>query len=356
MEVIYALGDICGTKVSGNFTCPLCGNWRGSTSSEFEETDKEEGEDQAADTEIGENSHVAESVDGTADVSGRHKRKHAERGAESRNKKVFGKIETETTQLRTASDRTEQFETVVTDMLGKIVAEMSAMRLDDREIDLTSKDDPDHCLVVIQIGPSVLNDELAERIMFESKWLKNYGRNLRASAGSVMDMMLFYLNECIKPLERDGVDVMLLGGDWEWCLQKAESFVIRDVKVFSGGWTRIAEEGRLEGADEALALSSSSDDRSSNCLWKPKGSRSLSLMRLKRCLLRGNLYIGIFWRRYRMTFRHLRNCGESLRSSYSDEKTEEESTIDEGSGRSRRLRLSCLSKCGSNPNTTKPIQ
>ncbi|KAF3496402.1 hypothetical protein DY000_02053010 [Brassica cretica] len=187
------------------------------TSSEFEETDKEEGEDQAADTEIGENSHVAESVDGTADVSGRHKRKHAERGAESRNEKVvcqlaasskgnidtdmksfwkFGKIETETTQLRTASDRTEQFETVVTDMLGKIVAEvakkkklktddsyinlplvnltqssaidlpkpedsldvlkppkslkMSAMRLDDREIDLTSKDDPDHCLVFVR--------------------------------------------------------------------------------------------------------------------------------------------------------------------------------------------------------------
>ncbi|KAF2588750.1 hypothetical protein F2Q70_00038750 [Brassica cretica] len=166
------------------------------TSSEFEETDKEGGEDQAADTEIGENSHVAESVDGTADVSGRHKRKHAERGAESRNEKVFGKIETETTQLRTASDRTEQFETVVTDMLGKIVAEvakkkklktddsyinlplvnltqssaidlpkpedsldvleppkslkMSAMRLDDREIDLTSKDDPDHCLVFVR--------------------------------------------------------------------------------------------------------------------------------------------------------------------------------------------------------------
>ncbi|KAH0914530.1 hypothetical protein HID58_028976 [Brassica napus] len=32
-------------------------------------------------------------------------------------------FETETTQLRTASDRTEQFETVVTDMLGKIVTE-----------------------------------------------------------------------------------------------------------------------------------------------------------------------------------------------------------------------------------------
>ena len=44
------------------------------TSSEFEETDKEEGQDQAADTEIGENSHVAESVDGTTDVSGRHKK------------------------------------------------------------------------------------------------------------------------------------------------------------------------------------------------------------------------------------------------------------------------------------------
>ena len=34
-------------------------------------------------------------------------------------------FETETTQLRTASDRTEQFETVVTDMLGKIVTEVT---------------------------------------------------------------------------------------------------------------------------------------------------------------------------------------------------------------------------------------
>ncbi|KAG5389165.1 hypothetical protein IGI04_030706 [Brassica rapa subsp. trilocularis] len=259
MGAMNALGDICGTKVSDNYTGPLCGNWRGcakcsyeniigietlfpekmelsfwllilqgkmkkkdervdcvldmiqrkhdcsnhvwgvkeATSSEFEETDKEEGQDQAADTEIGENSHVAESVDGTTDVSGRHK-----------------KFETETTQLRTASDRTEQFETVVTDMLGKIVTEsiidtgpntskkdtapskkklntddscvnlplvnltqslaidlriqktkpedsldvleppkslkMSAMRLDDREIDLTGKDDPDHCLVFVR--------------------------------------------------------------------------------------------------------------------------------------------------------------------------------------------------------------
>ena len=29
MEVIPALGEICGTKVSDNFTGPLCGNWRG---------------------------------------------------------------------------------------------------------------------------------------------------------------------------------------------------------------------------------------------------------------------------------------------------------------------------------------
>ena len=29
MEVVPALGEICGTKVSKNFTGPLCGNWRG---------------------------------------------------------------------------------------------------------------------------------------------------------------------------------------------------------------------------------------------------------------------------------------------------------------------------------------
>ncbi|XP_013739164.2 uncharacterized protein LOC106441966 [Brassica napus] len=56
------------------------------TSSEFEEANEEKREDQAADTERGENSHVAENVDGTVDVSGRNKRKHADRGAESRKK------------------------------------------------------------------------------------------------------------------------------------------------------------------------------------------------------------------------------------------------------------------------------
>ena len=36
-------------------------------------------------------------------------------------------IETEVTQLRTASERTEQFETVVTDRLGKIEAEVTQL-------------------------------------------------------------------------------------------------------------------------------------------------------------------------------------------------------------------------------------
>ncbi|KAG2247786.1 hypothetical protein Bca52824_087414 [Brassica carinata] len=129
------------------------------SNSEFEESGEEKGEDQTADTERGENSHVAGNVDGTADVSGRNKRKHADRGAESRKKNVLchlaasskgnidtdmknfledlvqasfttfgekfcqqfsdrlGKIETEVTQLRTASERTEQFETVAVQSL-----------------------------------------------------------------------------------------------------------------------------------------------------------------------------------------------------------------------------------------------
>ncbi|XP_013608298.1 PREDICTED: uncharacterized protein LOC106315071 [Brassica oleracea var. oleracea] len=203
MEVVPALGEICGTKVSKNFTGPLCGNWRGCAKCSYEDiigvenlfpkkgilhsfmeshidgvillaTDfvekdekkderklrapnlrklaKKKEENQAADTERGENSHVAENVDGTADVSGRNNRKHADRGAESRKKNVLcqlaasskgnidtymknlgglvqasfttfgekfcqqfsdrlGKIETEVTQLWTASEKTEQFET-----------------------------------------------------------------------------------------------------------------------------------------------------------------------------------------------------------------------------------------------------
>ncbi|KAG2308474.1 hypothetical protein Bca52824_028222 [Brassica carinata] len=63
------------------------------TSSGFEESDEEEGhegeegEEQVADTEIGESSHVAENVNITADVSGKNKRKHADRGAESRKRR-----------------------------------------------------------------------------------------------------------------------------------------------------------------------------------------------------------------------------------------------------------------------------
>ncbi|XP_013601573.1 PREDICTED: uncharacterized protein LOC106309033 [Brassica oleracea var. oleracea] len=107
------------------------------TSSKFEEAAEEEGDDQAADTEIGENSHVAENVDDTADVSGRNKRKRADRGADSRKKKVLcqlaasskGNIETDMKNFLEGLLRrdTGQFETVVTDRLGKIEAEVTQL-------------------------------------------------------------------------------------------------------------------------------------------------------------------------------------------------------------------------------------
>ncbi|WZY69512.1 hypothetical protein YC2023_001752 [Brassica napus] len=168
------------------------------TNSEFEESGEEKGEDQTADTERGENSHVAGNVDGTADVSGRNKRKHADRGAESRKKNVLchlaasskgnidtdmknfledlvqasftafgekfcqqfsdrlGKIETEVTQLRTASERTEQFETVVTDRLGKIEAEVTQLRTSLVVTELVGKSDQASgpSLTKINSGPS----------------------------------------------------------------------------------------------------------------------------------------------------------------------------------------------------------
>ena len=149
-------------------------------------------------TERGENSHVAGNVDGTADVSGRNKRKHADRGAESRKKNVLchlaasskgnidtdmknfledlvqasfttfgekfcqqfsdrlGKIETEVTQLRTASERTEQFETVVTDRLGKIEAEVTQLRTTLVVTELVGKSDQASgpSMTKINSGPS----------------------------------------------------------------------------------------------------------------------------------------------------------------------------------------------------------
>ncbi|WZZ48489.1 hypothetical protein YC2023_048596 [Brassica napus] len=145
------------------------------TSSEFEEAGEEKREDQTADTERGENSHVAENVDGTADVSGRNKRKHADRGAESRKKNVLcqlaasskgnidtyfsdrlGKIETEVTQLRTASEKTEQFETVVTDRLGRIEAEVTQLRTTLVVTELVGKSDQASgpSMTKINTGPS----------------------------------------------------------------------------------------------------------------------------------------------------------------------------------------------------------
>ncbi|KAH0886610.1 LOW QUALITY PROTEIN: hypothetical protein HID58_062706 [Brassica napus] len=157
---------------------------RKATNSEFEESGEEKGEEQTADTERGENSHVAGNVDGTADVSGRNKRKHADRGAESRKKNVLchlaasskgnidtymknfledlrfsdrlGKIETEVTQLRTASERTEQFETVVTDRLGKIEAEVTQLRTTLVVTELVGKSDQASgpSMTKINSGPS----------------------------------------------------------------------------------------------------------------------------------------------------------------------------------------------------------
>ena len=37
MEAIPALGEICGTKASENFTGPLCGNWRGCAKCSYED-------------------------------------------------------------------------------------------------------------------------------------------------------------------------------------------------------------------------------------------------------------------------------------------------------------------------------
>ncbi|KAF8112848.1 hypothetical protein N665_0060s0030 [Sinapis alba] len=152
METIPAFGEICGRKVSNNFTgpmCEVCGrkgilhsfmdfhrdgrvvcvddfvrkdekkdervdlmldmmqrkhDWRKhvcgvveTTSSEMDEGDEEseqeeeEGEESedGSETEIGESSHGASTADGTATVSGRNKRKHAGLGAASRKKKLF---------------------------------------------------------------------------------------------------------------------------------------------------------------------------------------------------------------------------------------------------------------------------
>ena len=37
MEAVPALGEICGTKVSKDFTGPLCGNWRGCAKCSYED-------------------------------------------------------------------------------------------------------------------------------------------------------------------------------------------------------------------------------------------------------------------------------------------------------------------------------
>uniref|UniRef100_A0A0D3E9D2 DUF1985 domain-containing protein n=1 Tax=Brassica oleracea var. oleracea TaxID=109376 RepID=A0A0D3E9D2_BRAOL len=196
---------------------------------------KKKREDQAADTERGENSHVAENVDGTTDVSGRNKRKHADQGAESRKKNVLcqlaasskrnidtdmknfleglvqasfttfgekfcqqfsdrlGKIETEVTQLRTASERTEQFETVVTDRLGKIEAEVTQLRTTLVVIELVGKSDQasGRSMTKINTGPSTSKKGTApsKKNLHEEPSIVTFVKGLNPSKAKVEDSL-----------------------------------------------------------------------------------------------------------------------------------------------------------------------
>ncbi|KAF8113064.1 hypothetical protein N665_0057s0016 [Sinapis alba] len=214
MEAISAFREICGRKVSNNFTGPMCGNWTGcakcsyqdiidletlfseevcgkmrqkdervdfmldmiqrkhdwrkhvwgvveTTSSDMDEGDEEseqeeeegnESED-GSKTEIGESSHDAENADGTATISGRNKRKHANLGAASRKKKLFcdlggtpkGSIDTNMKKFleglvqsslavfgekssQQITDRIDKLETVVTDRLRTLESEITQLR------------------------------------------------------------------------------------------------------------------------------------------------------------------------------------------------------------------------------------
>ncbi|WZZ14487.1 hypothetical protein YC2023_107576 [Brassica napus] len=85
-----------------------------------------------------------------------------------------------------------------------------AVRLDDRDIELDGENFPDRCLVfvhptdfkkmqdwqdtrtAIQIGPSMLDGDLAGRIMSASSWLKNY-----VSIRLVISIKCYLLYYCI---------------------------------------------------------------------------------------------------------------------------------------------------------------
>ncbi|KAG2290170.1 hypothetical protein Bca52824_049774 [Brassica carinata] len=214
------------------------------TSSEFEEAGEEKREDQAADTERGENSHVAENVDGTADVSGRNKRNHADRGADCFIKRNIdtdmknfleglvqasfttfgekfcqqfsdrlGKIETEVTQLRTASEKTEQFETVVTDRLGRIEAEVTQLRTTLVVTELVGKSDQASgpSMTKINTGPSTSKKGTApskKKISQDGKigivlspfWVEPYDVNSHADKEAVERALDYYLGWHLDPL------------------------------------------------------------------------------------------------------------------------------------------------------------
>ncbi|KAG2308704.1 hypothetical protein Bca52824_028452 [Brassica carinata] len=152
------------------------------TNSEFEESGEEKGEDQTADTERGENSHVAGNVDGTADSRKKNVLCHlaaSSKGNIDTDMKNFledlvqasfttfgekfcqqfsdrlGKIEAEVTQLQD-SRRSEQFETVVTDRLEKIEAEVTQLRTTLVVTELVGKSDQASgpSMTKINSGPS----------------------------------------------------------------------------------------------------------------------------------------------------------------------------------------------------------
>ncbi|XP_033133925.1 uncharacterized protein LOC103833725 [Brassica rapa] len=209
MEAVPALGEICGTKgiLHSFMESPINGvvllatdflqkdekkdervdrildminskhDWNNhvwgikeATNSEFEEFGEEKREDQTADTERGENSHVAGNVDGTADVSGRNKRKHADRGAESRKKNVLchlaasskGNIDTYMKNfledLVQASFTTfgEKLCQQFSDRLGKIEAEVTQLRTTLVVTELVGKSDQASgpSMTKINSGPS----------------------------------------------------------------------------------------------------------------------------------------------------------------------------------------------------------
>ncbi|KAG5385865.1 hypothetical protein IGI04_037335, partial [Brassica rapa subsp. trilocularis] len=163
------------------------------TNSEFEESGEEKGEDQTADTERDRGAesrkknvlcHLAASSKGNIDIDMKNFLEDLVQASFTTFGKKFcqqfsdrlGKIETEVTQLRTASERTEQFETVVTDRLGKIKAEVTQLRTTLVVTELVGKSDQASgpSMTKINIGPSTSRKDTApsKKKVFEARLLE----------------------------------------------------------------------------------------------------------------------------------------------------------------------------------------